>query len=118
MSECEMVHQSEGCTTKDRNLAAGLQPAASTQFVGLLAARRICTDTSGDAGMKKASTGMLEQGTQTSSPAPDLIPAEINNEPRTHIGIGTVDGGTSLLLIQFQLSLQRSVVLCRPRECL
>jgi hypothetical protein len=26
---------------------------------------------------------------------PDLILAEINNEPRTHIGIGTVDGGTS-----------------------
>jgi len=27
--------------------------------------------------MRKASTGLLEQGTQTPSPAPDLIPAEI-----------------------------------------
>ena len=26
--------------------------------------------------MRKASTGLLEQGTQTPSPAPDLIPAE------------------------------------------
>ena len=46
--------------------------------------------------MKKASTELLEQGTQTPSPAPDLIPAETKNQPRTHIGIGTVNGGTSL----------------------
>ena len=32
--------------------------------------------------MKNASTGMLKQGTQTPSPAPDLIPAEaeVNRE--------------------------------------
>ena len=45
--------------------------------------------------MRKASTELLEQGTQTPSPAPDLIPAEGKNQPRTHIGIGTVNGGTS-----------------------
>jgi hypothetical protein len=46
--------------------------------------------------MRKAITGMLEQGIQTPSPAPDLIPAE--HQPRTYIGIGTTNGGTSLLL--------------------
>ncbi len=96
MPECELVHQSEGRTTKDRNLATGLQPTTSAQFVALLAARRICTDRSGDEVMRKASTELLEQGTQTPSPAPDLIPAETKNQPRTHIGIGTVNGGTSL----------------------
>jgi hypothetical protein len=30
--------------------------------------------------MKKASTGMLEQGIQAPSPAPDLIPAETSTE--------------------------------------
>jgi len=30
--------------------------------------------------MRKATTGMLEQGTQTPSPAPDLIPAETSTE--------------------------------------
>jgi hypothetical protein len=34
--------------------------------------------------MKKASTALLEQGTQAPSPAPDLIPAE--NEPRNLTG--------------------------------
>src|SRR5713226_7168068 len=77
MLERQLVHQFERRTTKNRNLAARLQPATSAQFVGLLAAGRICTETSGDAGMRKASTGLLEQGTQTPSPAPDLIPAEI-----------------------------------------
>jgi len=42
--------------------------------------------------MRKASTRLLEQGTQP-SPAPDLIPAE--HQPRTYIGIGTANGGTS-----------------------
>jgi hypothetical protein len=37
--------------------------------------------------MRKASTELLEQGIQTPSPAPDLIPAETENQPRTHIGI-------------------------------
>src|SRR5207244_2383829 len=69
---------------KDRSLAARLQSAASTQFAGLRAAGRVCTNTSADAGMKKASTRLLEQETQTPSPAPDL-----------HIGIGTANGATS-----------------------
>ena len=43
--------------------------------------------------MREASTGMLEQGNQAPSPAPDLIPAE--HQPRTYIAIGTSDGGTS-----------------------
>ena len=30
--------------------------------------------------MRRASTGLLEQGTQTPSPAPDLIPAEHHRE--------------------------------------
>src|SRR5437016_4496429 len=80
MSERELVHQSAGCKTKDRSLAARLQSAASTQFAGLRAAGRVCTNTSGDAGMKKASTRLLEQETQTPSPAPDLIPAESSTE--------------------------------------
>jgi hypothetical protein len=46
--------------------------------------------------MRKASTRLPEQGTQTPSPAPDLIPAEPNNQPRTHIPIGTANGGTSI----------------------
>ena len=45
--------------------------------------------------MRKASTRLPEQGTQTPSPAPDLIPAETKNQPRTHIRIGTANGGTS-----------------------
>ena len=45
--------------------------------------------------MRKASTKLLKQGTQTPSPAPDVIPAETNHQPRTHIGIGTANGGTS-----------------------
>src|SRR5438034_8289018 len=80
MPERQLVHQSERRTRQDRNLAAGLQPAASAQFVGLLAARRVCTDTSGDERMRKTSTWLLEQGTQTPSPAPDLIPAETRTE--------------------------------------
>src|SRR5438093_8750635 len=64
----------------ERSLAARLQSAASTQFAGLRAAGRVCTNTSGDAGMKKASTRLLEQETQTPSPAADLIPAESSTE--------------------------------------
>jgi transposase InsO family protein len=95
MSERELVHQLKRCTAKDRNLAAGLQRTTPTQFVELLAARGVCTDCSGDAGMRKASTRLPEQGTQTPSPAPDLIPAETKKQPRTHIAIGTANGGTS-----------------------
>jgi hypothetical protein len=46
--------------------------------------------------MRKASTRLPEQGTQTPSPAPDLIPAETKNQLRNHIGIGTANGGTSI----------------------
>jgi hypothetical protein len=46
--------------------------------------------------MRKASTRLPEQGTQTPSPAPDLIPAETENQLRTHTGIGTANGGTSV----------------------
>src|SRR6266542_170556 len=80
MPERQLVHESERRTTQDRNLAAGLQPAASAQFVELPIARRVCTDTSGDERMRKTSTWLLEQGTQTPSPAPDLIPAETRTE--------------------------------------
>jgi integrase len=45
--------------------------------------------------MRKASTRLPEQGTQAPSPAPDLIPAETENQPRTYTGIGTANGGTS-----------------------
>ena len=45
--------------------------------------------------MRKASTWLPEQGTQTPSPAPDLIPAEPKNQPSTHIAIGTANGDTS-----------------------
>src|SRR5436309_3387708 len=86
MPERQLVHQSERRTTQDRNLAAGLQPAASAQFAELPIARRVCTDTSGDERMRKTSTGLLEQGTQTPSPAPDLIPAET----RTELTLGLV----------------------------
>src|SRR5438309_2628668 len=51
-----------------------------TSLASVGAAGRVCTNTSGDAGMKKASTRLLEQETQTPSPAPDLIPAESSTE--------------------------------------
>ncbi len=73
-----------------------LQRTTSTQFVKLLAAPRVCTNSNGDAGMRKASPRLPEQGTQTPFPAPDLIPAQSNNQLRTHIGIGTANRGTSL----------------------
>jgi hypothetical protein len=53
--------------------------------------------------MRKASTRLPEQGTQTPSPAPDLIPAETENQPRTHISIGTANGGTRILAISAEL---------------
>ena len=84
MLERELVHQFEGCAAEDRKLAARLQSATPAQFTELHAARRICTRTNGDAGMRKASTVLLEQGTQAPSPAPDLIPAA--NERQNLIG--------------------------------
>jgi hypothetical protein len=46
--------------------------------------------------MRNASTRLPEQETQTPSPAPDLIPAETENQLRTYIRIGTANGGTSI----------------------
>jgi phosphohistidine swiveling domain-containing protein len=46
--------------------------------------------------MRKASTRLPEHGTQTPSPAPDLIPAETKNQPRTHMAIGIANGGTTI----------------------
>src|SRR5207249_7532941 len=111
MPERQLVHQSERRTTQDRNLAVGLQPAASAQFVGLLAARRVCTDTSGDERMRKTSTWLLEQGTQTPSPAPDLIPAETRTEnshwdwysERGHFTLAARIVGAILLAISMNL---------------
>src|SRR5205823_9372051 len=54
---------------------------------------RVCTNTSGDAGMKKAVQGCWSRRLkrrpllQTSSP--------LNHQLRTYIGIGTANGGTS-----------------------
>jgi len=55
---------SERRATKNRGVATRLQSAAPTQFVRLLVACSICTYTSGDDGMRKASTWMLEKGIQ------------------------------------------------------
>jgi hypothetical protein len=55
---------------------------------------------------------MLEPGTQTPSPAPDLIPAE--NQPRTYTGIGTTDGAlqqVEVRLVRIQLAMA-SMTLC------
>src|SRR5437660_10743183 len=76
MSERELVHEPQRCTAQDRNLAARLQRTTPPQFVELHAARRVCKESSGDDSVTKASTRLPEQGTQTPSPAPDLIPAE------------------------------------------
>jgi hypothetical protein len=48
--------------------------------------------------MRKATTGMPEQGTQTPSPAPDLIPAKYQRELTE---IGTANGGTSIAPSQY-----------------
>src|SRR5438552_19210932 len=98
MSERELVHEPQRCTAQDRNLAARLQRTTPPQFVELHAARRVCKESSGDDSVTKASTRLPEQGTQTPSPAPDLIPAETRNQPRTRIRIGTANGGTSIVL--------------------
>jgi len=47
--------------------------------------------------MRKASTELSQsRGLKTPSPAPDLIPAETKNQPRTNIRCGTANGGTSI----------------------
>ncbi len=64
--------------------------------------------------MRKASTRLPEQGTQTPSPAPDLIPAQIENQLRTHIGFGIANGGTSGPLRPRVLALLVSFHRCQP----
>src|SRR6266568_4361294 len=80
MLKRQLVHQSPRRAPKNRRVATRLQPTTSAQLVGLLAARRVCTHTSGDPRMRRASTWRLEKETQTPSPSPDLIPAEHNNK--------------------------------------
>ena len=47
--------------------------------------------------MRKASTWMLEKGTQTPSPSPDHIPAQNHKLLlRTYMETGTSNGGTSV----------------------
>ena len=65
--------------------------------------------------MRKASTRLPEQGTQTPSPAPDLIPAKTKNQSRTHIAIGTANGGTSPTIRSGSKSTQVLKV-CRPMQ--
>src|SRR6266446_5506929 len=79
MLKRQLVHESQRRATKNRGVATRLQPGAATQFVRLLVACSLCTYTSGDGGMRKASAWMLEKGIHTPSPSPDLIPAG-NNE--------------------------------------
>jgi len=54
--------------------------------------------------MRKASTGMPEQGTQAPFPAPDLIPAGNEKQPRAYTEIGTANGGTSGQLNNLQVA--------------
>src|SRR4029077_8217169 len=55
-------------STKNRRVATRLQSAAPAQFVRLLVACSLCTYTSGDDGMRKASPWMLEKGIQNAIP--------------------------------------------------
>src|SRR6266853_3060994 len=96
MLKRQLVHQSQRRATKNRGVATRLQSAAPAQFVRLLVACSVCTHTSGDDGMRKASTWMLEKGIQTLSPSPDHIPAQNHKLLlRTYIETGTSNGGTS-----------------------
>jgi hypothetical protein len=52
--------------------------------------------------MRNASTRLPEQGTQTPSPAPALIPAEPKHQLRTYIGIGPANGDTSAPVSRFR----------------
>ena len=72
--------------------------------------RTWCVLSVGDAAMRKAGTRLPEQGTQAPSPAPDLIPARTENQPRTYTAIGTVNGGTSTLREKYQLKLVDSKI--------
>src|SRR6266702_7319478 len=97
MLKRQLVHQSQRRATKNRGVATRLQSAAPAQFVRLLVACSVCTHTSGDDGMRKASTWMLEKGIQTPSPSPDNIPAQNHKLLLgTYIETGTSNGGTSM----------------------
>jgi hypothetical protein len=59
-----------------RRCELGSQSAAYAQLAGILATGRVCTNGNRGEGMRKAITKWEpEQGTQTPSPAPDLIPS-------------------------------------------
>jgi hypothetical protein len=49
------------------------------------------------------------------SPAPDLIPAEPKNQPKTHIAIGTANGGTFKRNGLHGIGLEKSVARRAPR---
>src|ERR1700737_1246237 len=83
MPKRQLVHKSERRPTKNRRVATRLQPKAPPHLFAVLVACSICTATRGDTGMRKASTWMLEKGTQTPSPSPDHIPAEHKNKTLT-----------------------------------
>ena len=97
MPECQLVHELERCTEKNRRLAARLQPATSTQFVELSAARGVCQNISGDAGMSGKFT---KRGSEAVAQTPPLLrassPLKPKNQPRTNIETGTANGGTSV----------------------
>src|SRR6266446_50973 len=65
MLKRQLVHESQRRATKNRGVATRLQPGAATQFVRLLVACSLCTYTSGDGGMRKASAWLLEKGIHT-----------------------------------------------------
>src|SRR5579859_5228997 len=97
MLECQLVHELERCTDKDRRLAARLQPTTSTQFVELSAAGGVCQNTSGDAGM---SGKLTKRGSEAGAQTPPLLrassPLKPKNQPRTNIETGIANGGTSI----------------------
>src|SRR5215472_9729837 len=72
MPERQLVHEFERCAAKDRNLAAGLQPTTTAQFVELSAACGVCQDSSGDAGM---SGRFKERGCEAGAQTPPLLRA-------------------------------------------
>src|SRR5579859_1486598 len=79
MLECQLVHELERCTDKDRRLAARLQPATSTQFVELSAAGGVCQNTSGDAGM---SGKLIKKGSEAGAQTPPLLRASSPLKPK------------------------------------
>src|SRR5882724_12347094 len=68
MLKRQLVHQSQRRATKNRGVATRLQSAAPAQFVRLLVACSVCTHTSGDDGMRKASTWDAGEGDSDAIP--------------------------------------------------